>query len=168
MKHVQHRAQTPLDWIYNVGIAVKGFDGVVELVAGILLWADPGLLHRTLHALLGEAQESNSRMMQFVAEHVARIDADLTRSGLVFFVLFLILHGVVKVALVVALFAKWRWAYPWAIGALAIFLVYQVYAYIKQPSIAMAIFSLIDALIVWLVYKEYREISTEPVVEKVL
>lgn len=159
MEKIQHRTQTALDWFYDIGIAIKGFDGTVELIAGILLWVAPGLLHRTLQALLGEAREGNSRMMQFVADNIGRIDADLAKSGLVIVIFFLIMHGVVKVGLVICLFKKWHWAYPWAIGVLGAFLVYQVYVFVKHPTFAMAVFSLLDAVIVWLVYKEYREVS---------
>lgn len=161
MKKFQHHTRTALDWFYDIGIAIKGFDGAVELIAGILLWAAPGLLHTLLQTLLGEARESTSRMMHFVADNIARVDSDLTRGGMVIVVLFLIMHGVVKVGLVVALFKKWHWAYPWAIAVLSAFLVYQVYVFVKHPTVPMAIFSLLDAVIVWLVYKEYREVSSE-------
>lgn len=159
MKKFQHHTQTVLDWFYDIGIAIKGFDGAVELIAGILLWVSPSLLHQTLQALLGEVRESHFHMMRFIADNIARIDADLTKGGIVVVIFFLIMHGVVKVGLVVALFKKWHWAYPWAIGLLGAFLVYQVYVFIKHPTVPMALFSILDAVIVWLVYKEYREVS---------
>lgn len=159
MDKIKHRTQTALDWFYDIGIAIKGFDGTVELIAGILLWVAPGLLHGTLQTLLGEARESNSRMMQFVADNIGRIDADLAKSGLVIVIFFLIMHGVVKVGLVICLFKKWHWAYPWAIAVLSAFLVYQVYVFVKHPTFPMALFSVLDAVIVWLVYKEYREVA---------
>lgn len=161
MEKFQQHARTTLDRFYDIGIAIKGFDGAVELIAGILLWVAPGLLHTVLQSLLGEARESNSRMMHFVAYHIARTDADLLRSGLVVVIFFLIMHGVIKIGLVVALFKKWHWAYPWAIGVLGLFLAYQVYVFVKHPTISMAIFSLLDAVIIWLVYKEYREQKRE-------
>lgn len=161
MKKFQHHTRTILDWFYDIGIAIKGFDGAVELVAGILLWISPQLLHRMLQALLGEAHERHTHTARFVAENIARIDADLTKGGIVVVIFFLIMHGVVKIGLVVALFKKWHWAYPWAIGVLGAFLAYQVYVFVKHPTVPMALFSLLDAIIVWLVFKEYREVSRE-------
>lgn len=161
MKKFQHHTQTALDWFYDIGIAIKGFDGAVELIAGVLLWIAPGLLHGALQGLLGEAQEGHTHLAQFAAEYIARIDADLTKGGIVIVILFLIMHGVVKVGLVVALFKKWHWAYPWAIGVLGAFLVYQVYVFVRHPTVPMALFSVLDAVIVWLVYKEYREVGGE-------
>lgn len=161
MDKIKKHALTTLDWFYDIGIAIKGFDGAVELIAGILLWIAPGLLHSTLQALLGEARESHFRMMQFIADNIARIDADLTRGSIVVVIVFLLTHGAVKVGLVVALFKKWHWAYPWALGVLGAFLVYQVYVFVKHPTVAMALFSLLDAVIIWLVYKEYREVTRE-------
>ena len=161
MKKFRQPETTTLDRVYTIGIAIKGFDGAVELLAGLLLWIAPGMLHALLQVLLGEAQERHTQLARFVAEHIARVDADLTKSGLAVVILFLLLHGVVKVGLVVALFKKWRWAYPWAIVALGGFLVYQVIVFIKHPTLSMALFSVLDAVIVWLVYREYRELSRE-------
>lgn len=160
MEKIKHHTQTALDWFYDIGIAIKGFDGAVELIAGVLLWVAPGLLHQVLQTLLGEAREkSTSHMMGFIADNIARVDADLLKSGLAVVIFFLIMHGVVKVGLVICLFKKWHWAYPWAIAVLSAFLVYQVYVFIKHPTVGMALFSILDAVIVWLVYKEYREVA---------
>lgn len=161
MKKLRHQHRNALDWAYDIGVTVKGFDGVMELLTGLLLWVAPGLLHGVLQLLLGEAQERHTQLARFAAENIARIDADLTRSGLVVVIVFLIAHGVVKIALVIALFKQWRWAYPWAIAVLGMFLLYQVYVFVKHPAPIMALFSLLDALIVWLVYKEYRTLSRE-------
>lgn len=161
MKKFPKKQRTLLDWVYDIGIAIKGVDGAVELVAGILLWVAPGLLHALLQLLLGEAQERHTQVARFVAENIARVDTDLTKSGLVVVILFLLLHGIVKLALVVALFRQWRLAYPWALAVLGAFLVYQVVVFVKHPTLAMAAFSLLDAVIIWLVYKEYAKLSRE-------
>ena len=161
MKKLRHKQRTLLDWVYDIGVGIKGIDGAVELFAGVLLWVAPGVLHATLQLLLGEAQERHTHLARFVVENIARIDADLAKGGLTVVIIFLLLHGVVKVALVVALFKQWRWAYPWAIAVLGMFLAYQVYVFVKHPTPAMALFSLLDAIIIWLVYKEYRTLSRE-------
>lgn len=40
---------------YAVGIGIKGFDGLVELITGALLLVSPGIVHMVLSMILGYA-----------------------------------------------------------------------------------------------------------------
>ena len=158
--HPQHKALHPvLERAYKIGVAVKGFDGSVELIAGVLLVAAPGLLHSLLAHVVTELQESQTTY--FVAEKVARFDAHLAHASLFIVIIFLISHGVIKLALVYALLKELLWAYPYALGALGLFLVYQVYVFIGTPSVAMGLFAVLDILIIWLVWREWRTLKEE-------
>lgn len=160
MKCLQQVRENPwYERIYKVGVAIKGFDGLVELIAGVLLLTAPQLLHTVLQGVSGEALEHNGRFMAYIAENVAHIDADLSKSGLLFVAIFLLSHGVVKLALVYALLKEIVWAYPYALIILAGFLVYQVYAFAIHPTFSMAVFSLLDAIIIWLVWGEWQKLK---------
>lgn len=151
------------DKAYFVTVAVKGFDGLVEFLAGLWLLIAPASLHSLLGVIFGEASESNGRFMQFVAEHIAHIDKDLTSGGILLVALFLLSHGVVKLALVYALLREILWAYPYALAILTAFLAYQVYVFIKHPSLGMFLFSLLDAVIIFMVYGEWQKLKREHV-----
>jgi uncharacterized membrane protein len=69
---------------------------------------------------------------------------------------YLLAHGLVKVVLVAALLRNQRWAYPWMIGFLGVFIGYQVYRLRLQPSVGLAALTVFDAVIAWLTYREYR------------
>lgn len=162
MKRLQHlRENSWYERIYKVGVAIKGFDGLVELVVGILLLVAPQVLRAALQAVSGEALEHHGRFMAYVAENVAHIDADLSRSGLLFVAIFLISHGVVKLVLVYALLKEIVWAYPYALAVLTGFFVYQVYVFAVHPTVSMAIFSLLDAVIIWLVWGEWQKLKLD-------
>ena len=147
-----------------LGIGIKGFDGLVELLAGIWLLVSPQSLHSLLGAIIGEAGEHPGRMAAFIAEYVAHIDKDIAKGGLLIVVLFLISHGVVKLALVYALLKKIIWAYPYALVVLAAFLVYQAYVFVLHPSLGMGLFAVLDVVIIWLVWREWRTLLSEKVV----
>ena len=153
-----------LDKAYLISVAVKGFDGLVELIAGIWLIVAPTSLHAILVSVAGEAAEHQGRFAALIAENVAHVDKDLAKGGLVIVVLFLISHGVVKLALVYALLRKILWAYPYALLVLTAFLVYQLYVCILHPSLGMVIFALLDAAIIWIVWREWRTLLAEKVV----
>lgn len=152
------RARTTLDRIYFLGVIIKGIDGAIELIVGLLLWITPGIVHAVLAAALNEAKEGSTAIERFIADYVARLDTDLARSGLVFLIIFLIVHGAVKLVLVYCLLRRIHRAYPIALAVLTAFLLYQAYAFITAPSIGLAIFTVLDAAIIYLVYREYREI----------
>ena len=149
------------DRLFKISVAIKGFDGLVELVAGIALLISPGLVHWALSNVGGWFGHRQVHVLHVIGEYIARIDGEFTRSGLVFLVIFLISHGVVKLALVYCLLKKIVWAYPYAMIVLGIFLIYQVYLLITQPSIGMALFALLDVIIIVLVYGEYRKLQAE-------
>jgi len=152
------RANSWFERIYKIGVAVKGFDGLVELIVGMALWISPALVHRALTVLAGELGEHQGRTIQFITNYVARLDGDLARSGLSFLIFFLILHGIVKLVLVYCLLKEIVKAYPYALAILGLFFVYQLYVFIVSPTIGMALFTLLDGLIIWLVWHEYRDL----------
>lgn len=157
------RKKPYFELLYKIGVAVKGFDGLAELAVGVMLWISPPLVHTVLGGLADEFGERHGHVFQFIADYVARVDGELARSGVVFLVLFLVTHGVVKLALVYCLLKEIVRAYPVALAILGAFLVYQVYVLIIHPTIGMALFTILDAVIIWLVWGEYRDLREKMV-----
>lgn len=149
------------DRLFKISVAIKGFDGLIELIAGISLLISPGLVHWALSGVGGWFGQRHVHALQIIGEYIARIDGDFSRSGLTFLIIFLISHGLVKLGLVYCLLKKIVWAYPYAIIVLGMFLAYQIYLLITQPSIGMALFALLDVIIMILVYGEYRKLKAE-------
>lgn len=158
---------TVLDRFYDIGVVLKGIDGAVELAVGLLLWLAPETLASLLGRAADELASETSTFRQDLAIAIGRLDHDLAYGPLTFVIVFLILHGVVKLALVYCLLKKLYWAYPYALALLGLFLVYQVYALLTQPTVWMLIFTLLDVAIIYLVYREYREIRAEAASEHI-
>lgn len=149
------------DRLYLLTVVVKGFDGLAEFLAGLALLIAPQWLHILLDYISGEAGESSHQFIRNLAEYIAHVDTDITKGGLTVVILFLLTHGIVKLALVYALLRKLLWAYPYALGVLVLFLIYQIYVGIVQPSLGMTVFILLDVIIVWVVWGEWRELRRE-------
>jgi uncharacterized membrane protein len=96
MEKIRLKTSAAFNAVYDIGIVVKGFDGVVEFAAGVALLISPGLVHSLLMAIGAEASGGHSRMHHFVAQYVARLDDQLAASGLVFLIIFLISHGITR------------------------------------------------------------------------
>jgi uncharacterized membrane protein len=144
-----------LDLVFLVGVLVKGLDGLAELAGGAaLLMVSPlRLAHVARTVTAGElARDPHDVVANLVLHTATHLGAQDAR----FLALYLLLHGVVKVAIVGALVLGSRRVYPWAIGALTAFLVYQVYVLATAPTMGIAVLAVLDAVIVALTWREWR------------
>lgn len=139
---------------FRVSLILKGLDGLLEIVGGaFLLFVSPrqiGDLARflTQHELSEDPGDLISNALTHWAD-------SLTVSASLFGAVYLLLHGLVKVVLVWAVLKDYLWAYPWMIGFLLTFIVYQGYRIWVSFSWAMVLLTLFDIFIVWLTWYEY-------------
>ena len=97
------RANPWYERIYKIGVGVKGFDGTVELLAGLWLWFAPNSLHHILTSWQGELLESRGFVGQYIAHSLDKVNHELYGGVMVMAIVFLVSHGVVRLALVYAL-----------------------------------------------------------------
>jgi uncharacterized membrane protein len=143
-----------LDRAFAIGILLKGLDGVLEVVGGILLLVlSPATIDNLTRALT--EHELSEDPHDFLAVHLLHAAGSLTGSSLEFGAAYLLLHGVVKVVLVAALLRDKIWAYPWMIVFLIVFIVYQMYRMTFAFSIGLFGLTVFDVVVVWLTYREY-------------
>lgn len=144
-----------LDTTFRISLIVKGIDGVLELVGGVLLLvispSKIGALVRflTQHELAEDPHD-------FFANLLVHSAGSLSVSASLFGAIYLLVHGLVKVALVAAVLSGRLWAYPWMIGFLVAFIGYQAYEMVVHFSIGLLLLTLFDIFIVVLTVREYR------------
>jgi len=154
------KPKTLLDKLYEIGILIKGIDGLLELVGGILLLAlsSRTILHVT-HWLVDAELTENPH--SFIGKHVLHAGMQLAHGHTLFAALFLLTHGAVKVGLVVCLLLNKPWAYPVGLGVLGVLLAYQIYQLITAPSFGMALLSVLDVIIMWLIWREWQQVKAK-------
>jgi uncharacterized membrane protein len=150
------RSKDLLDRTFEVGIILKGLDGALELIGGfLLLIVSPETINRITSALT--QHELSEDPHDVIATHVLRISHGLTGASVEFAAAYLLLHGIVKVALVLALLRNKLWAYPWMIAFLVAFIVYQLYRLALDVTVGLTVLTVFDAVIVWLTWREYQK-----------
>ncbi|HSW36817.1 MAG TPA: DUF2127 domain-containing protein [Candidatus Saccharimonadales bacterium] len=146
-----------LDKTYEIGIIIKGVDGVLELVGGVLVLAlSPNAINGLTRFLTQNALQENPH--NFIANYLAKLGHQLAGGRNLFAAAFLLTHGLVKVVLVTCLLLNKLWAYPWALVVLTLFLVYQVYLLVTSPTFGMAFLTVLDVIIIWLVWREWQKV----------
>jgi uncharacterized membrane protein len=152
-----------LDRTFEVAITLKGLDGVLEVIGGLLLLlVTPATINRVVTALT--AHELSQDRHDFIANHLLNSAHGLSKSSVLFGSLYLLSHGLVKIVLVVALLRNRLWAYPWMIAFLLVFIVYQVYRIVLVPSFGLTALTVFDVFVVWLTFREYQRQRHRPAV----
>jgi len=155
MTNTERRAYL-LHRLFRLGIWLKGFDGVLEVIGGsLLLVTKPSTLSQFVVVLTQhELTEDPHDWFVTTLRHTA---AQLSVSTQLLGSLYLLAHGLVKLGIVVGVWRGYRWAYPIAIGFLSLFIAYQLYRLSEQPSLWLLLLTLFDVVIVSLTWREYRQ-----------
>jgi uncharacterized membrane protein len=150
------RSKDLLDRTFEVGIILKGLDGLLELIGGALLLAvAPATINQIVGALTQHELSEDPR--DVIATHLLDLSQGLTGPAVRFAAAYLLLHGIVKVVLVVALLRNKLWAYPWMIAFLVAFIGYQLYRIALDATLGLTALTVFDAIIVWLTWREYQK-----------
>ncbi|RKT83853.1 Uncharacterized membrane protein [Saccharopolyspora antimicrobica] len=152
------RGQNTLtDKLFLAAVLIKGLDGAVQLIGGIVLaFLPPDTITRLAHAivtrdLVGPPEGALAGHFEEAVRHFA--DGDRT-----FVIAYLLLHGAIKLVLVIALLRKILPMYPVAVAALGLFVVFEVLRAARTGSIVLPLLAAIDVVIIILVVKEYLEL----------
>jgi uncharacterized membrane protein len=144
--------------LFKIGVVIKGVDGLLETIAGVALF----FTHRaSLRALVDwlTAGELHEDPTDFVATHLVRFFQHLSIGTKYFASVYLLIYGVAKVALAAGLLRGKLRAYPAALVVLGLFLCYQVYRFSHNHSPGLGLVSLLDAVILALIWREYRDLK---------
>src|SRR2546425_13286318 len=135
----------------------KGVAGLLETIGGLLLLFIP---HTGLNALVvfltapELAEDPTDRVAALLQRMVHELSADtkLFASG------YLIVHGIIKVFLVVGLLGRRLWSYSVSLWFLAAFIVYQMYRFLFTRSLWMIVLTIVDLIVAFLIWREYQDV----------
>ena len=145
--------------LFDIGVIGKGIDGVLEILGGVLLfWVNPMQIHSVVRALT--QHELSEDPHDLVATYLRNSAEHLSSGSQEFASAYLLWHGIVKVVVVAALLRKWRWAYPTAIFAFSLSLIYQLYRYTHTHAPELLALSSVDVFVIGLTWLEYRRLRT--------
>ena len=145
---------------FEIGVILKGLNGFLELIGGILLLVFPpsaiqrfvvGLTHNEL------SRDPND----FIATHLRAVAQHLSVHAQTFAAIYLLAHGVIKAVLVYSLLKDKLWAFPIAIAIFAAFSVYQIYRYFVEPSGWLIALTVLDVIVIVLTWFEWQRVKQE-------
>ncbi len=145
---------------FRVSVIIKGVDGVLDLVSSWFLFfsatnpiatALPFLFRREL---LEDPED-------FIANWLIGASQKVLPETLTFIAVYLLIHGLVKISLALALLSKHYRVYQVAGIVLAAFIGYQIYRFTHTHSLALLLVTIYDVIILSLIYPEAKNLKTK-------
>ena len=143
---------------YRISLAIKGIDGILELIGGTLfLVIKPATIHSlvivlTRHELTEEPNDLTANLLRSIAEKLS-VNADVLAS------IYLLAHGVLKVLLVYGLLREKRWIFPIAFVVLGIFVGFEIARLMVTFSGLLLGALLFDLFVLTMVWRHFRRLG---------
>ena len=148
----------PIQPTFQVGLFLKGLNGIWEIIIGIgLLIFNPSTINKVV--IVFTRPELSEDPSDLIANLLLGLADNLSINAQIFLSIYLLIHGVVKLALIIALLKKKLWAYPLALAVFILFAVYQIYLMLGAYSIGLLMLTCLDVLIVILTWLEYQKLK---------
>jgi uncharacterized membrane protein len=142
--------------IYLATIIGKGLFAVGECVSGLVLYFATDESIRAFNRWILKSRvfaESADVRLDFFRHLLENMQLDAKT----FVAVYLILHGLLKVAIVLGLLSGHRRAYPLALVGLGLFVLYQLYHYAMHGNVIIVVLAALDVFIMLLVWREWGD-----------
>lgn len=141
--------------IFEVSLLLKGVHALIECVGGVVLaFVSTNAIVSLANSLTQEELVEDPH--DFIASHLMMLASNFSVTTQGFYAFYLLSHGIVKIALVVALLKNQLWAYPASLVVLGLFIAYQLYRFSYTGSAGLVILTVFDLVVIVLIWHEYR------------
>lgn len=140
------------DNLFKIGLVIKGVDSVFEVIGGILLTM-PVKMAKYLSVL---AEHELYRHHQVLSGRLDKLAESVTTHASIGEAVYLIIHGLAKVVLILAIYKGKKWGYVGLIGVLSLFSAIEIARGFYAHEILTAALAAFDILMVILIWKEYK------------
>jgi uncharacterized membrane protein len=144
---MKRTAKGPYHSLFEIGIAIKLADGVIQTLSSILLVF---ISHTTFVTFFGPLIHTS---LWHLAHPFFR---SFSVNGKSFWAAYLFIHGVANLFLSLMLFKNKSWAYPTAAGVFGLFDLYQIATFIHRPTLVLGAFTFFDLVVIGLIINEHR------------
>ncbi len=142
-------------WAFRLGLLLKAVNGGLEVVVALLVLYVPPSVVLSLAEFVtqGEVTQDPDDLITTSLTTISKTGAVAAHH---LFALYLILHGGVKILLVLGILAGKRIAYPLFMAALVLFGSYEAYRGIRFHDAVILVVSALDLLLLVLTVHDYR------------
>lgn len=147
-----------LNLIFYISLAVKAIDGVVEVLAGAIVWLWGVAALQSLAVMLTRHELLEDKN-DLLANLILKIASGVSVDAKYFLIIFFLSHGIAKIILAALLFKNKIWAYPLAIILFGAAVVNQIFRLVAVFSWLVFVITLIDIFVIIVVWKKYNDVK---------
>ncbi len=141
--------------LFVASILLKGLFATIETLCGVaLFFISMDMIQDAVTFLTQSAvvDSPNGATVAFMMDFMRHF----SNGTRVFLGLYFLLHGAVKLAVVLGLLSRRLWAFPAGLTAMGLFVVYQLHRYSETHATALLAISALDLVIMWVILREYQ------------
>ena len=144
--------------LFEISIIIKGLNALGDLLAGIVLWviSKAVLITFILNFFQNDLSDNPK---DYISNFIVNSAATLAVSSQYFLSVYFLIHGIVKIFLLICLYKKKLWAYPTSIFVFTSLIFYESYTFYSNHSMWILAFTFLDVLLVLLTVHEYGVIK---------
>ncbi|MFI5260717.1 MAG: DUF2127 domain-containing protein [Candidatus Paceibacteria bacterium] len=152
---VEENVEKDILWLFDLALIIKAINGALEVLTALLVLLVPPsfVIKLAEFATGGELSQDPS---DFIAMSIRTTAHSFAVHTHYLFAAYLTLHGLIKVLLVIGIFAKKQIAYPLFMIALVIFGIYEAYRGFVLHELLLQAFAIFDLALLVLTSYEYR------------
>lgn len=143
---------------FEISIFLKAIYAFLEMLAGLAFMLMPDVSISALVDLFMEDLRADNPE-NIITQYGITFLNNFTPSTQHFVALFLVIHGSVKLFVVIGLLRKKTWSYPVAGIVFSFFIVYQLQRYFHTHSPFLLFISALDFMIILLTWHEYSNLK---------
>ena len=147
----QRKREHWLHVIFYITLIGKGLFGLGQMASGIVVLVVPRHVWHQLAVKL-TAGNTDNPVTAWLLHQTENLDSGIQ----LYAAIYMISHAATKIVLVWAVLKGKMWAYPWMMGFLAAFIIYQTYEIFARHSIFFLLLTIFDIFIVWLTRHEWN------------
>lgn len=148
------KTETEYSNLFKISLILKSFNAMFDILGGVFMWFASKIFLITF-ILNFFKNEITDDPHNIVGKFIVDSAATLSVSSQYFISIYLLIHGAVKIFLLINLFKKRLWAYPLSIFVFSALIIYQIYELYISFSVWVFLFTSFDTLMVLLVIHEY-------------
>src|ERR1035437_5232202 len=152
------QVETEIHEIFDASLLLKGIHALIEITGGfVFMFVSKAVIVNFVNFFIKD--EITEQPNNHILNYISQITAHFTGSAKSFAIIYLISHGIINGFIVISLWKEKLWAYPVSFVVLGVFGIYQLYQYSFNHSVWLLALTILDAVIILLVWHEYRVVK---------
>jgi uncharacterized membrane protein len=157
---IKQKIENILHQIFEFGIFIKFFNGVWEIVSGlVIVFLGKEAIKKVFYFLAGRELLEDPR--DFLINLTAGFLNNLSHGTEVFIAAYILIHGFLNIFLAIQLYRDKIWAYLITIPVMIIFIIYQIHRITLHHSVVLTAITIFDIFFVLLAWHEYNRKKTK-------